>query len=863
MAKTNLVIVESPAKAKTIGRYLGADYQVIASMGHIRDLPKSKLSVDVDADFEPVYAPIKGKEKVIAELKAAAKKSKTIYLATDPDREGEAISWHLKALLGIPDDKTCRVTFQEITKKVVTEAIQHPRAIDQDLVDAQQARRILDRLVGYQLSPLLWRKIKRGLSAGRVQSVATRLVVEREQEIRAFVPQEYWSLDVNLDRIAPNTGSFTAHYYGEQTPEGKRKGELKSEAEVSAVLTGLDTLPFTVSAVRRSEKQRTPAPPFTTSTLQQEASRKLGMTPRRTMSIAQQLYEGVDVEGEGTVGLISYMRTDSVRLSDEATAAAARMISGRYGAEYYYGKPRVYRSKANAQDGHEAIRPTDVFRTPEDVRHSLTPEQFKLYRLIWSRFLASQMANAVYDATSIDVAAGTHLFRATHSSLRFSGFTAVYVESKDEGEEALGSPLPDLSEGETVRLARTEKAQHFTQPPARYTEAALIKALEEKGIGRPSTYAPTVSTILDRYYVVKEGRVLRPTPLGEVTTELMEQKFPDIVDPAFTAHMEEQLDNVEKGQVYWKEVLRTFYAGFSAELAQAEKDLDGTRIPIPAEESGEICEVCGKPMVIKVGRFGRFLSCSGWPDCTFAKPLVVEAPGRCPKCGARILKKTSRNGHTYYGCEHNRSVNGQSCDFMTWDIPQAANCPVCGHTLFKASGKGQKKLFCINERCSAFVPEEERGYRRRKSAAAAVGDAAAAALTAPGDASAQAVSPETGSPRGNAAASAKRSSAGSAAAKAAAKTTSRAASARKSAAKTGGGSAAKKTAAKAAGKAPAARKPAAKQEAAEPAPKPKRELTEAQKAALERGRALAKARREAAAAAKAAGQGNPPSGGEA
>ncbi|MCC8064047.1 MAG: type I DNA topoisomerase, partial [Clostridiales bacterium] len=714
MAKTNLVIVESPAKAKTIGKYLGPDYQVIASMGHIRDLPKSKLGVDIEADFEPVYTPIKGKEEVIDSLKKAAKRSKTIYLATDPDREGEAISWHLKALLDIPDDQTYRVTFNEITKKVVTESIHHPRAIDQDLVDAQQARRILDRIVGYQLSPLLWRKIRRGLSAGRVQSVATRIVVEREREIRAFVPQEYWSLDVNLSRIAPNIGSFTAHYHG----EGRKKVELPNEAAVNAIVDDLSRQAFVVSAVRKTEKQRLPAPPFTTSTLQQEASRKLGMTPRRTMSIAQQLYEGIDVAGEGTVGLITYMRTDSVRLSDEATAAAAQMISSRYGKAYYYGRPRVYKTKSGAQDGHEAIRPTNVSLVPEDIKKSLTAEQFKVYKLIWSRFLASQMSNAVYDAVSIDVTAGTHLFRATHSSLKFAGFTAVYVESKDEGEEGLGSPLPDLAEGEVVRLDKSDKAQHFTQPPPRYTEASLIKTLEEKGIGRPSTYAPTVSTILERYYVVKDGRALKPTPLGEVTTELMEDKFNDIVDPDFTAHMEEQLDEVEQGKTYWKEVLRTFYAGFSAELAQAEKDLDGTRIKIPAEETDEVCEVCGRKMVIKTGRFGRFLACPGWPECTFTKPLVIEMPGKCPKCGGRILKKTSRNGYTYYGCEHNRSVNGPVCDFMTWDVPVQENCPICGQTMFKKSGRGAKKPFCINEKCENFTPEELRpGYRKPKEKA--------------------------------------------------------------------------------------------------------------------------------------------------
>ena len=785
MAKTDLVIVESPAKAKTIGRYLGPNYHVVASMGHIRDLPKSKLGVDLDNNFEPDYQPIKSKEEVIASLQKAAKKSNHIYLATDPDREGEAISWHLKELLGIPDDRTYRVTFNEITKKVVNESIAAPRGIDQDLVDAQQARRILDRIVGYQLSPLLWKKIRRGLSAGRVQSVATRLVIEREREIRAFIPQEYWSIDVKLERILPRVGSFLAHYHG----EGKKKTDLPNEEAVNAIVADMKTEPFFVAAVRKGEKSRQPAPPFTTSTLQQEASRKLGMAPRRTMSIAQQLYEGVEVEGEGTVGLITYMRTDSLRLSDEAVEAARSYIHNRYGLAYTPDTPKVYKAKANAQDAHEAIRPTNVQLDPDAVRHSLTPEQYKLYRLIWSRFVACQMSNAVYDTVSIDVTCATHLFRASHQSLKFAGFTAVYVESKDEGEEAVGSPLPDLVEGEEVKQISIDKAQHFTQPPPRFTEAALIKLLEEKGIGRPSTYAPTVSTILDREYVVKEGRALRPTPLGEVVNGLMEDKFSDIVDPTFTAHMEESLDAVEAGKVYWRDVLAKFYSGFHAELEQAEKDLDGERIKIPVEETDEICELCGKKMVIKSGRFGRFLACPGWPECNFTKPLVIEMPGKCPKCGGRILKKTSRNGYTYYGCEHNRSANGITCDFMTWDVPVKDNCPICGQTMFKKAGRGAKKPFCINEKCENFTPEELRpGYRKPKEKAQeSVSDAAGEALK-------QETAPKKGGKR-----------------KSTAKTTQK-----------------KKTS----------------------APKPKRELSEAQKAALARGREKAKAKREAAKLAK-------------
>ncbi len=722
MAKTNLVIVESPAKAKTIGKYLGPGYQVKASMGHVRDLPKSKIGVDMDHGFVPDYQPIKGKEETITDLRKAAKSSEKVFLATDPDREGEAISWHLKELLKIPDDKTYRVTFNEITKKVVTESIANPRPIDQDLVDAQQARRILDRIVGYQLSPLLWRKIRRGLSAGRVQSVATRLVVEREEEIRAFQPQEYWSLDVKLDRIAPRLGSFTAHYHGRD-----KKAELGSEAEVDAILKETEGAPFVVSAVKRTEKQRQPAPPFITSTLQQEASRKLNMTPARTMSIAQQLYEGVDIEGEGTVGLITYMRTDSLRLSDEALAAAKDLINSRYGAAYYPGKPRTFKTKSGAQDAHEAIRPSDVTLVPDDIKKSLTAEQYKLYKLIWSRFLACQMANAVYDSVSIDVTSQGHIFRANHSSLKFSGFTAVYEESKDTDEEAPQSPLPDLNEGEEVKPASFSKDQHFTQPPARFTEASLIKLLEEKGIGRPSTYAPTVSTILDREYVVKEGRALRPTPLGEVVTTLMKDKFNDIVDPAFTAHMEEDLDQVEEGKRNWKDLLGSFYGGFEAELEKAEQELDGERIKVPDELSDEICDLCGKQMVIKSGRFGRFLACPGWPDCSFTKPLVVEMPGKCPRCGGRILKKTSKKGYTYYGCENNTNKDeAKKCDFMTWDVPVKDNCPECGWTMFKKSGRGFKRPFCVNPECKNFLPEDQRGYRKKTAAAEGEGQEAAA-----------------------------------------------------------------------------------------------------------------------------------------
>ena len=706
MAKAkNLVIVESPAKAKTIGKYLGPDYQVKASMGHLRDLPKSTLGVDVDGDFTPNYKPIKGKEDIIKDLKTAAKGSQTVYLATDPDREGEAISWHLKYLLELPDEKARRVTFNEITKKVVTDSIQHPRDIDQDLVDAQQARRVLDRIVGYQLSPLLWKKIRRGLSAGRVQSVAMRLVAEREKEITDFVPQEYWTLDASLKNHAG--ALFTAHYYG----KGGKKYEPSSEGDTQAIMDELRELPFTVSSVKRADKQRSPAPPFTTSTLQQEASRKLNMTPRRTMAIAQQLYEGVDITGEGTVGLITYMRTDSLRISAEAQAQAKTVICSRYGERYYPASTRAYKTKAGAQDAHEAIRPSDPALTPEQVKGDLTGEQYRLYRLIWSRFLASQMANAVYDSISVEIGAGDHSFRCSASNLKFAGYTAVYEESRDDDKEEKESPLPELTEGESVTLESFAPAQHFTQPPARYTDATLIRTMEENGIGRPSTYAPTVSTILDREYVIKEGKYLRITPLGQVVNDLMCQRFPNIVDVKFTARMEKKLDDVESGDVQWKDVIRQFYVPFHENLEQVEKDMEGVYLKVPDEVTEEKCDLCGRNMVIKSGRFGRFLACPGYPECKFTKPLVVEMPGRCPKCGGRILKKTSRNGYTYYGCD-----KFPTCDFMTWDVPVKEDCPVCGQTMFKKAGRGFNKPFCANPACSNFLPEDKRGYRRRKTA---------------------------------------------------------------------------------------------------------------------------------------------------
>ena len=705
-AKKNLVIVESPAKAKTIEKYLGADYKVVASMGHLRDLPKSTIGIDIENDFEPKYIPVKDHKEVIDNLKKLSKSAKTVYLATDPDREGEAISWHLKELLSLSDEKARRVTFNEITKKVVRDSIENPRDIDKDLVDAQQARRLLDRLVGYKLSPLLWKKIKRGLSAGRVQSVATRMVVDREKEIDSFVREEYWLLDAVLN-CESTDANFTARFYGKDD----KKIELHSEDEVKEVIAATQDAPFKVKNVKRGEKHRSPSPPFITSTLQQEASRRLGMTPRRTMSIAQQLYEGVDIEGQGTVGLITYMRTDSLRLSDVALMAAKNFIIEHYGKEYYHGSFRVYKTKSGAQDAHEAIRPTNVELTPDKVRKDLTAEQYRLYRLIWGRFTASQMANSVYDNVVVDVDSNSYVFRANYSELKFAGYTAVYEESKDEESDELRKKLPNLSEGEQVYLEKMLPEQQFTQPPARYTEATLIRAMEEKGIGRPSTYAPTISTITSHEYVVKDGKYLKPTNLGTVVTELMMERFPDIVDLKFTNHMEEGLDNVESGERYWKDLLHEFYDGFSVELENAETALEGVRIKVPDELSDEYCDICGKQMVVKSGKFGRFLACPAYPECSFTKPLVIEMPGKCPKCGSRILKRTSKKGYTFYACER-----GVDCGFMTWYVPTKDFCPSCGKTMFKPSGKGQKKSFCINEECSAFVPEEKRGYKKKTTA---------------------------------------------------------------------------------------------------------------------------------------------------
>ena len=684
---SKLVIVESPAKAKTIRKYLGDGYEVTASMGHIRDLPASQLGIDVDHDYTPQYINIKGKEKLIKELKSEAKKADQVYLATDPDREGEAISWHLAHLLGLNIEDTNRVTFGEITKKGVTEGMAHPRAIDIDLFNAQQARRILDRLVGYKLSPFLWRKVRRGLSAGRVQSVAVRLIVDREKEIENFKPEEYWNLDAVLSPPSSQK-KFTARLYG--TAAGK-KLEITNEAQATGIVKALEGADYTVTELKRGHRKKVPAPPFITSTLQQEASRRLGFTATRTMRAAQTLYEGVDIAGRGTMGLITYMRTDSLRVSDEAVAGAKEYITEAYGERYVCPTKRTYKSRSAtaAQDAHEAIRPSVPSLTPDEAEKSISGDIAKLYRLIWSRFIASQMSDCEQDTVSAHITAADYQFRASGYVVTFEGFTALYEEATDEKEKK-ETALPPLEQGQTLKLRSLTPEQKFTQPPARYTEATLIRSLEENGIGRPSTYAPIITTIIDRGYVEREQKKLKPTLLGRTINDLMMQEFPDIVDVTFSAGMEKNLDKVENGSADWRETIDAFYKGFAAALEKAEKDMEGKKIKVPDEETDEICEKCGRKMVIKTGRYGKFLACPGFPECTNTKRLVKDTGGKCPKCGGRMLLRKSAKGRVYYGCE-----NYPNCDFMTWDEPVAQTCEKCGATLFK---KGSR-LYCAKEGC--------------------------------------------------------------------------------------------------------------------------------------------------------------------
>ena len=685
---SKLVIVESPAKAHTIQKYLGPDYEVLASMGHVRDLPASRLSVDVKNDFAPNYENIKGKGELIKKLRNEAKKSDYVYLATDPDREGEAISWHLAQLLKLDETEQNRVTFNEITKSGIKYGMEHPRCIDQQLVDAQQARRVLDRIVGYEISPFLWKKIRKGLSAGRVQSVAVRLIVDREDEIRAFTPEEYWTLDALLGKQGAKTKPLTAKYYG----TGGKKCEITSEEQANALKAAAEREPFLIKSIKTGTRQKNPAPPFITSTLQQDASRRYGFQAKRTMKVAQELYEGINLPDMGAVGLITYMRTDSLRISDEALSAAYDYIKRTYGDSYALAKPRTFRSNSNAQDGHEAIRPTMIELSPMKIKDSLSADQFKLYKLVWERFIASQMAACVQDTVSADITAGEHLFKASGFSVRFDGYTRLYTETQDNDEEQ-GTNLPRLEEGEQLNLKELKPGQHFTQPPPRYTEATLIRELEENGIGRPSTYAPTLSTILQRGYVEREGKALKPTIVGETVTRLMKEQFGKIVDVKFTAEMEKELDEVEEGKTEWVGMMHHFYDDFTEMLQSAEKNMEGTKMKIPDEETDIVCELCGRKMVVRHGKYGKFLACPGFPECKNTKTLQQETPGSCPRCGKKVLAKKSKTGRTYYGCEDN-----PACGFMTWDIPLEEKCPRCGSSLFKTTGR-MKMIHCLKEGC--------------------------------------------------------------------------------------------------------------------------------------------------------------------
>ena len=685
---SKLVIVESPSKAKTIQKYLGKGYEVVASMGHVRDLPKARLCVDVKDNFKPKYSVIKGKEKLVKELKEAAAKADGVLLATDPDREGEAISWHLAYLLGLDEGAPDRVTFNEITRTGVEEGMAHPRTIDLDLVNAQQARRILDRLVGYTLSPFLAKTIRRGLSAGRVQSVAVRMIVDREEEIRAFVPQEYWTIDAKLT-APPSKAVFAASFYGDENGEIK----IGSREEADKILGELQQAEFVVGPVKKGKKNRSPAPPFITSTLQQEASRKLGFQARRTMKAAQELYEGVEVEGLGSIGLITYMRTDSLRISEDAIRDAGEYIEGRWGKKYLPAKPRHFKSRAGAQDGHEAIRPSTISLTPDQVKGSLTSDQYKLYKLIWERFIACQMAGCVLSTTQATIQAGKYLFKASGFHVAFDGFTALYEESKDEEEKA-GKDLPPLEEGMKLKVKELGDNQHFTQPPARYTEASLIKTLEENGIGRPSTYAATISTITTREYVVREGKSFKPTELGEVISKLMKERFPKIVNVKFTAQVENELDAVQRGDEDWVDTLRKFYDDFDKTVQKAKKEMDGVKIRLKEDETDVICEKCGRHMVVKVGRYGKFLACPGYPECKNVKKIVNDTGAQCPKCGGKIIERRSKKGRVFYGCSEY-----PKCDFVSWDPPSKEKCPVCGKTLMQKKTK-DKRLYCVTPGCT-------------------------------------------------------------------------------------------------------------------------------------------------------------------
>ncbi len=683
----NLVIVESPAKAKTIGRFLGKGFKIEASMGHVRDLPKSQMGVDIDHEFEPKYITIRGKGDLISKLKKEAKNADRVYLATDPDREGEAISWHLAKLLDLDEKEKCRISFNEITKNAIKSAIKSPRRIDQNIVDAQQARRVLDRIVGYKISPLLWRKVRKGLSAGRVQSVATRLICDREEEIEKFVEEEYWTIGAKLTE-PKSKASFEAKFYG----SSNEKIELQNEEQVNAILEEVKDEEFKVKKTKASEKRKSPAPPFITSTMQQEAARKIGFTTKKTMMVAQQLYEGIDVKGMGAMGLVTYIRSDSTRIAKEAQDEARSFIEEKYGKKYLPEDVRVYKNKSASQDAHEAIRPTHINLEPQAIKESLNNDQFKLYKLIWERFVASQMASAIYDTVSVDITAGKYLFKANGSKMKFLGFSAVYTEGKDEESDEADINIPEMTEGQKVSLKKLDPKQHFTQPPSRYTEATLVKVLEEKGIGRPSTYAPIITTIQARGYVEKEKKFLIPTELGKIVTEIMKNNFVDIVDVQFTAQMEKKLDDVEEGEKKWVEVMKDFYSPFDDVLKKAEESIG--HVDVPDEVTDIICEKCGRNMVIKNGRFGKFLACPGFPECRNTMPIKEEAGVNCPKCGGKVLFKKTKKGKRYLGCENN-----PKCDFMTWDKPDKGNCPVCGNFLVKKYAGKKAIVKCSSDKC--------------------------------------------------------------------------------------------------------------------------------------------------------------------
>ena len=680
---SKLVIVESPAKAKNIKGYLGSGYDVVASMGHVRDLPAARLSVDIDHDFAPKYAIIKGKEEFVKSLQKKAEKADYVYLATDPDREGEAISWHLATILGLDLKDHNRVTFNEITKTGVKNGMADPRAIDIDLVNAQQARRILDRLIGYKLSPFVSQKIRRGLSAGRVQSVALRLVVDRENEIRAFKPEEYWSIDAKFTN-PPERKTFAATLISDPDGNKLKLGDknIANKEQSDAILADLENAQYVVKSVKKGTRRKSPTPPFITSTLQQEASRRLSFPAKRTMKAAQELYEGVDVAGMGTVGLITYMRTDSLRISDEARAAGNDYIRSTYGDKYLPAKPRFYKSKGNVQDGHEAIRPSMPGVTPESVKGSLTTDQFKIYKLVWERFIASLMESCVQETMKIEIDANGYTFNATGYTVKFDGFTALYEEKTDDTAKAAGeTPLPKVAQGDVLKLKSILGNQHFTQPPARYTEASLTKALEENGVGRPSTYVTITSTILAKEYVVREGKQFVPTELGEAVTNLLKDKLPNIVNVKYTSRMEDDLDKIDSGDKNYIDMIRLYYDDFEEPLEKAKKEMQGVKIKLKEEETDVICDKCGRNMVVKVGRFGKFLACPGYPECKNTKPLVFKTKAKCPDCGGDVIEKKTKRRTSFYGCS-----NYPNCNFMTWDLPTDQVCPKCGKSLFKKKG---------------------------------------------------------------------------------------------------------------------------------------------------------------------------------